>query len=62
MADYMCGAGEVAWRGREMFEHRGAGRVTAAIDRVLPLDAAAAEVHRILETRETRGRLMSKTG
>ena len=61
MADYMRDAEEVAWRGREMFEHHAAGRVAATIDRILPLDAAA-EAHRILEARETRGKLLLTTG
>ena len=61
MADYMRDADEVAWRGRSMFGHYAAGRVAAAIDRVLPLDAAA-EAHRMLEARETRGKLLLKVG
>ena len=61
MADYMRDAGEVAWRGRSMFGHYAAGRVAAAIDRVLPLGAAA-EAHRMLEARETRGKLLLKVG
>ena len=61
MADYMRDAGEVAWRGRAMLEHYAAGRVPATIDRVLPLDAAS-EAHRILEARETRGKLLLKVG
>ena len=59
MADYMRDAGEVAWRGREMFEHHAAGRVATTIDRILPLDAAA-EAHRILEARETKGKILLK--
>ena len=59
MADYMRDAGEVAWRGRSMFEHYQAGRVPATIDRVFPLGAAA-EAHRMLEGRETRGKLLLK--
>ena len=59
MADYMRDAGEIGWRGREMFEHHVAGRVPATIDRVLPLEAAA-EAHRRLEARETRGKLLLK--
>ena len=61
MADYMCDAEEVAWRGREMFEHHAAGRIAATIDRILPLDVAA-EAHRILEARETRGKLLLEIG
>ena len=61
MADYMRDADEVAWRGRSMFGHYAAGRVAAAIDRVLPLGAAA-ESHRMLEARETRGKLLLKVG
>ena len=61
MADYMRDADEVAWRGRSMFGHYAAGRVAAAIDRILPLGAAA-EAHRMLEARETRGKLLLKVG
>ena len=61
MADYMRDADEVAWRGRSMFGHYTAGRVAAAIDRILPLGAAA-EAHRMLEARETRGKLLLKAG
>ena len=61
MADYMRNAGEIAWRGRSMFEHHAAGRVAATIDRILPLGAAA-EAHRMLEARETRGKLLLKIG
>ena len=61
MADYMRDSGEIAWRGRSMFEHQAAGRVSVAIDRILPLDDAA-EAHRILEARETRGKLLLKIG
>ena len=61
MADYMRDAEEVAWRGREMFGHHAAGRVAATVDRILPLEAAP-EAHRILEARETRGKLLLKIG
>lgn len=57
MADYMSDADEIEWRGREMFEHHVAGRVPATIDRVLPLEDAA-EAHRMLEARATRGKLL----
>ena len=61
MADYMRDAEEIEWRGREMFEHHVAGRVPATIDRVLPLEDAA-QAHRMLEARETRGKLLLKIG
>ena len=61
MADYMRDADEIEWRAREMFEHHVAGRVAATIDRILPLEAAA-EAHRMLEARATRGKLLLKIG
>ena len=61
MADYMRDAGEIAWRGRSMFEHHIAGRVATTIDRILPLGAAA-EAHRMLEARKTRGKLLLQIG
>ena len=57
MADYMRDAGEIAWRGRSMFEHYAAGRVAATVDRIFPLGAAP-EAHRVLESRQTRGKLL----
>ena len=57
MADYMRDAGEVAWRGRSMFEHHAAGRIPATVDRILPLGDAA-QAHRLLEARQTRGKLL----
>ena len=61
MADYMRDAGEIAWRGRAMFMHHAARRVATAIDRILPLGDAA-EAHRMLEARETRGKLLLQIG
>ena len=61
MADYMRDAGEIAWRGRAMFMHHAARRIATAIDRILPLGAAA-DAHRILEARETRGKLLLQIG
>ena len=60
-ADYMHDADEVAWRGQPMFGYYAAGRVVATIDRVFPLGAAA-EAHRKIEARETRGKLLLKIG
>ena len=57
----MRDADEVAWRGQSMFGHYAAGRIAATIDRILPLGAAA-EAHRMLEARETRGKLLLKIG
>ena len=61
MADYMRDACEIAWRGRSMFEHHIAGHVATAIDRIVPLSAAA-EAHRMLEARETRGKVLLQIG
>ena len=44
-----------------MLGHYAAGRIAATIDRILPLGAAA-EAHRMLEARETRGKLLLKIG
>ena len=57
LADYMRNAGEIRSRTDELFGLVCEGRLEVAIDRILPLPDAA-EAHRILEGRETRGKLL----
>lgn len=48
---------ELLWRAREVFGWYQAGKLRVNIDRVLPL-AEAAEAHRLLEGRQTAGKLL----
>ncbi len=57
LADYMASAEEIRARAGALFADVAAGRLEVAIDRVLPLEDAA-EAHRLLETRATRGKLL----
>jgi NADPH2:quinone reductase len=57
LADYMSGADEIAGRARDLFAAYTAGSLAVTIDRTLPL-AEAREAHRIIEGRETRGKLL----
>lgn len=57
LADYMRDADEIRSRTDDLFDLYRAGKLDVTIDRVLPL-AAAAEAHRIIEGRETRGKLL----
>ena len=60
LADYMQDAAEIRGRARDLFEAFAGGRLQVTIDRVLPL-AEAAAAHRVLEGRESRGKLLLAT-
>ena len=55
--DYARGRAEMLARAAEVFRWHAAGRLDAHLDRVLPL-AQAAEAHRLLEGRQTSGKLL----
>jgi NADPH2:quinone reductase len=57
LADYLSDAAEITTRANDLFGYALDGRLGVTIDRVLPLDQAA-QAHRILEGRETRGKLL----
>ena len=59
LADYISTAEELRGRTADLFAHYCAGRLQVAIDRVFPL-AQAADAHRYLEGRNTRGKLLLK--
>ncbi|MEP7064380.1 MAG: quinone oxidoreductase [Betaproteobacteria bacterium] len=61
LADYLADAAELRGRARDLFDAVAAGTLCVAIDRMLPL-ARAADAHRILESRETRGKLLLDIG
>jgi NADPH2:quinone reductase len=57
LADYLADAGEIGRRAADLFGAVAAGHLRVAIDRTLPL-ARAADAHRALEARESRGKLL----
>ncbi len=57
LADYISTPQELGERARDLFAAYGAGKLAVTIDREFPL-AAAAEAHRHLEGRGTRGKLL----
>jgi NADPH2:quinone reductase len=57
LADYLADAAEIRGRARDLFSAVEAGRLDPAIQEVLPLGDAA-EAHRMLEERRTRGKLL----
>jgi NADPH2:quinone reductase len=59
LADYIATAGELGQRAADLFSAYGAGTLTVNIDREFPL-AEAADAHRYLEGRNTKGKLLLK--
>lgn len=57
LGHYTLTRDEILWRARELFAAIASGEVRVRIDRDLPL-AEAAEAHRLLESRATRGKLV----
>lgn len=57
LGHYTATRDELRWRARELFTWIESGEVKLRVDRVLPL-ADAAEAHRLLESRTTRGKLL----
>ena len=57
LSDYMTSADEIRGRASDLFAARESGALVVAIDREFPLSAAA-EAHRILESRGTKGKLL----
>ena len=57
LADYMQDATEIRARAQDLFGAFTAGNLRVTIDRVFPLGEAA-EAHRVLETRQSRGKLL----
>ncbi len=60
LGHYTATRDELRWRARELFTWIESGEVKLRVDRVLPL-ADAAEAHRLLESRTTRGKLLLQT-
>ncbi|MGQ9368183.1 quinone oxidoreductase family protein [Azospirillum sp. ST 5-10] len=61
LADYIATPDELRGRAGDLFAAWSAGRLTVAVDRELPLDAAA-EAHRLMEERRTQGKLLLRIG
>jgi NADPH2:quinone reductase len=57
LAHYAAERDELLWRSGELFDAIASGSVRVRVDRELPL-ADAAEAHRLLESRATRGKLL----
>jgi NADPH2:quinone reductase len=57
LADYLQDAAEIARRTGDLFAALADGRLQVTVDRELPL-AGAAQAHRLIESRATRGKLL----
>jgi NADPH2:quinone reductase len=61
LADYMQDATQIRARASDLFGAYAAGNLRVTIDRVFPLSGAA-DAHRLLESRESRGKLLLALG
>ncbi|HEX6136113.1 MAG TPA: quinone oxidoreductase [Casimicrobiaceae bacterium] len=61
LADYLQDAAEIRGRARDLFAALASGDLAVSIDRVFAL-AQAADAHRVLEGRESRGKLLLALG
>lgn len=61
LAHYTADREELLWRAHDLFDWIGRGELSVRIDRVLPL-AEASEAHRLLEGRQTTGKLLLECG
>ncbi len=59
LADYIASAEELRGRADDLFAYHSAGKLNVAVDREFPL-AQAADAHRYLEGRNTKGKLLLK--
>lgn len=59
LADYMLSAEEIRGRTDDLFAQARSGALKVTVDRILPLEQAA-EAHRALEGRESRGKILLK--
>jgi NADPH2:quinone reductase len=57
LADYVHDRDERRWRAGDLFTAWQSGKLKVSVDKVLPL-AAAADAHRVMERRESRGKLL----
>lgn len=57
LGDYTADREELVWRAGDLFRLLEAGELSVRIDRILPLERAA-EAHRLLEGRQTAGKLL----
>lgn len=60
LADYMQDAEEVRWRANDLMGAWKAGHLKVTIDRIWPIDGAR-EAHKMIEARQTTGKLLLKT-
>ena len=61
LADYLADAEEIAWRTGDLYDAWRGGNLHVEIDRELPL-AEVRDAHRIIEGRQTRGKLLLRVG
>ncbi len=57
LADYMASAAEIRWRAADLLSAAAKGALVATVHATLPLEDASS-AHRLMEARETRGKLL----